>query len=263
MKKRGKNRRKKTVRYSGQAGSGKDRLSIWWLIGALIVGVLVTGIILLSHWLGGQVRSFSCEDGLLTDLEGSTQYMRASGNYEAVSALRDVYGRAGELSLHGVAYKNKLGQVIAADTSRYLTDGKGTLFISSAVLLPGLSSFGCEVMYVCTDTEDELTLALASFSSDTDYRPEDIIDEYLNAPAYDMEKGGAPQTTYKLYLSSPVKYPAFYYVMSLVHCDNGDFYIYTQEDRVGRRIRSRYFEKIFASGEDPAETSGGSGEEVQ
>ena len=90
-------------------------------------------------------------------------------------------------------------------------------------------------MYVCSDAMDELVVTFTSLSGDS---ADKFINEYLEGNVY--KGNGVPYETFKLRITSE-EYKWLYYILYLVRCDNGDYYVYGATDRTGYTVDPTFF----------------------
>lgn len=236
QKRRGKNRKpgeKLTLKY--------------WIAGAAAL-IIIVGLIALISFIAAEISvpQFSLSEGMLTNLSDGTVYVKSSGNYEARYAAKGVYGKADGVPVYKVGYYNSYGVFTEVDPDLCLTDGKGTLYYSSKMRLPSLSGFDWDIVYVCNDAADELTFTIMSLTDEDGRYASDFVESYLRGKSYNFEEGGLADANYKIRITSSV-YPHLYYVMTLVRCDNGDFYAYTDEDRTAIEVDSSLFSGLLPS----------------
>ncbi len=253
------NKKKKTLKKSSGKNS-EDKLTLkYWLIGFAGVAAFVGIVVLFSFIFSNTSKiKFSYDNGLLTNLSTGETYLEAPATFETKYTVKGVYGMLEDTPIYKLGYY-VYDTLRPVDTSLYLTDKDGTLFYSSnAPALPSLSGFDAEKIYVCTDvSDDEYSMALMSLTNEKTPDATDFVKDYLRGERYSMEDdGGIPQTTYKLRIESN-NYPYFYYIMYLVECDNGDFYVYTDEDSSSIKVSSEWFDGKIGSTVTTAPTTTG------
>lgn len=257
-----KKQKKKKSRAPGETLTLK-----YWLLGGGVVVLLVALVIGAALLLAsGETIKFTEEDGMLVREDG-VMYMKASSEYAARYVVtgrgQKPYGKTQSGNgVYKMGYYNAYEVLMELDPDRYLTDREGNVYYSSnSTLLPDLASFDTGCVYVCTDAADEITMALLSLTNDSLPVADDFVEEILAGKHYSAENGGVPTDTYRLYFTSPT-YGYLYYVMYLVRCDNGDYYVYSDSDRssvaISDRFAKKYLEKALG---DPsaADTTGPEG----
>lgn len=235
----------------------KDTLTLkYWLFGALAVAAVV-GVVFLISFLAGvpdNAIAFTYENGVLTRESDGRTYQKASAMYQVEAYTKQSeprYGKAGDMSVYKVAYKNDYNVVVAMSEDNYLTDGRGTLYHSSDVSLPNLSMFDADEVSMGTvvDTDRGTTITyLKTLTNNNSPDATDFVEEYLACVPY--TDGGDPQETCRLKLTSSVKYPWLALVMHLVRCDNdgeNDFYVYTDENRQSVKVSSEWFGELWSN----------------
>lgn len=234
----------------------QDKLTLkYWLIGILAVAAVVGAVFLLSYLTpqpDTAVPFTVSGDDLIRDSDGA-RYVKAPAMYQVDAFYKKSeprYGKAGNLSIYKVGYKDtQYNTIVALDEAYYLTDGKGNLYYNPvAVSLPNLETFKAEQVsmgtMVTTDKGTTITY-LKTLTNKNSPDASDFVAEYLDYNPYLGE--GLPQETCQLKLTSSSKYPYLSYMMYLVRCDNGDFYVYTEADRSGYQVSSKWFEEIWKS----------------
>lgn len=255
-KESGTNSRKDKSPGAGRKNPKEKLTAKYWLIGAAAV-VVVIAIIAVASLIAADMSRlrFSSSNGMLTNLSDGRVYVRSSGNYEARYAVDEPYGYidTDDSPIYKVGYYNSYGVFMEVDPELCLTDGAGTLYYSSSMRLPSLSGFDWDIVYVCNDEDDEFTFSIMSLTDEDGRYASDFVESYLRGRTYSYEEdGGLPDETYKIRITSTV-YPYLYYVMTLVRCDNGDFYAYTDEDRTSIAVDSSLFENLVPGSSDTEE----------
>lgn len=216
-----------------------------WLIGIAVI--LAIGMLLFAYYEfiwsknnSSDYEEFSkVSDGIIENRETGLRYFELSGSYEARYRVTNTcYGKLGKTNLYQLAYKDSKGNAEALSGELYLAlspeDG-GKVYIAETQSAPTLAGFKTSTVYVCTDIKDELVAAITSFSGSDATA---LVNEYLAKEKYEGE--GNPYETYRLRLISD-SCGWLYYVLYLVRCDNGDYYIYGVDDRTGYAVESTRF----------------------
>lgn len=240
------NQEKKNNRSSGKK---EDRLTLKpWLIGIASIAalcVLVAGIYFFFYretdtsYISLEVIS----EGVLLDRENNITYYELSNSYEA--KLRVVSDHSAEVDdgrkLYKLAVKEN-DKTVTLDTSKWLVESVedgGSVFCSDLLLVPDILGFDTSKVYICTDNADEIAVAIGSLTyGDVDK----FLGDYLLKEKYEGE--GVYYEGYKIRLVSD-KYTWLYYVLYLVRCDNGDYYVYGVEDRTGYTVSKELFTDII------------------
>ena len=235
----------------------KDKLTLkYWLIGAFAVAAVIGLVFAISFFSDNVVPAVPfTKDGnrLIRESDGRV-YQKASAMYEVEAYTKKSqprYGKAGDMSIYKVGYKNKYDVVEAMSEDNYLTDGKGTLYYSGDVSLPNLSIFDADEVsmgtVVTTDRGTTITY-LKTLTNKNSPDATDFVNEYLDNIPYIGH--GDPQETCRLKLTSSVKFPWLSMIMHLVRCDNNgtnDFYVYTDESSQSIKVSSHWFGDLWSS----------------
>lgn len=264
-----KNQKKKKKRARKVRDPHETLTLRYWLLGGAVLVVLIALVVGAAALLAaGETVTFAEEEGgLIRDSDGA-MFLKAPATYAVryvVAGKRQkAFGKTDTgRKIYKVGYYNAYGVLMEMDSDNYLTDAEGNLYYGSMALLPELASFRTDCVYVCTDAADEITMALLSLKDENTPVATDFVDEVLEGRHYSAESGGLPLETYRLYLTSSV-YGYLYYVMYLVRCDNGDFYVYTDEDpsaiAISEKFASRYLEEALGGKTDADTTTSESGD---
>lgn len=238
---------KKNTRKNGtvatNASDGKDKLNWkYWLIGLLVVVAavgLVVGIALLANRY--DYVKFTLSDGTLTREDG-TVFLQAQDTYAVRYTIGNRYGMAGDTPIYKVGFYNSYGLLREMDEDNYLTDGKGTLYYGNYGTPPSLKEFSdtTDLLYICTDFSEDTLVAVASLS---EADAQGAVKEYLNGERYQEPSDVEYKDVYTVQLTS-TKYDYLYYIMYLVRCSNGDYYMYTHEDRSSIKVSASWFKAL-------------------
>ena len=246
-------------KYTEDTEPEKDKLTLkYWLIGAFAVAALVGVVFLISVLAAPDTAiPFTYKDGVLTRESDGRVYRQASKMYqvEAFSQKSQPrYGKAGDMSIYKVGYKDtKYDRVASLDAEHYLTDGKGTLYYSGDVSLPNPTMFHPEEINmgtVMTTDSGETVTYLKTLTNKNSPDATDFMNQYLERNPY--IGNGLPQETCRLKLTEKSKYPWLSMIMHLVRCDNGDFYVYTDEDLQSVAVSSDWFGDIWKTSDTTA-----------
>ncbi len=257
---------KKKQKKKKSKAPGETLTLKYWLLGGGIVVLLVALVVGAALLLAaGETVKFTEEDGMLVREDG-VMYMKATPEYAARYVVtgrgQKPYGKTDSKDgIYKMGYYNAYGVLMELDPDRYLADREGNVYYSSnSTLLPDLASFDTDCVYVCTDEADEITMSLLSLKNDSLPVADDFVEEILDGKRYSAENGGIPLDTYRLYFTSPT-YGYLYYVMYLVRCDNGDYYVYSDSDRSSVAISARFAEKYLEKALGDAGTADTTGPE--
>lgn len=230
----------------------------YWIIGAVITLIIFGGTVLFAYFADlADVREFTCQNGIYTRDDGRL-YIKADGAYEALhtpvsrNEKGTPYGKCEELSLYEVGYLDVYGNLKKLDANDYLTDRSHALYIARSAMLPTVSQLEADTVRFGVFTADEKTRLYRGVSLTNQSSPEatEFVKEYLNKTLYAGD--ATPLDTYCVQLTS-AKYPYLAYMLYLVECEDGSWYMYTKDDRTPIRMSAEWFEGVRV--EDTPDTS--------
>ena len=220
----------------------------YWLIGAaivlLVVGLAVGGSILAAH---RSIVDFHYENGVLTRGYDGRMFLKADEPFEVLFPVsRDQkgtpYGKSECFNLYKVGFYNQFGMLKEMDDENYLTDGV-SFYYGNYVAPPTLEKFEADTVRIGEMTADEKTrVYLTSFSNVNAPDATDFVNEYLTGKTYVGDSFGVK--TYCVQLTSS-KYNYLAYMLYLVQCEDGSWYMYTKSDRTSIQMDSRWFESLL------------------
>ena len=250
--------KKKKTRVKKQVDPREQLTWKYWIIGALILAVIVGVVALCIHFaMLASVRQFSENDGILTRLSDGTLYMKADEVYEVLfpvssSEKGTPYGEAEGLKLYEVGYFNSYAKLKKMDPDFYLTDGT-YLYLANTVMPPRLSEFAADTVRIGEFTADEKTrVYLTSLTNESSPLATEFVAEYLKGERY---TGDAKVVkTYCVQLTS-AKYNYLAYMMYLVECEDGSWYLYSKENIASIKMSAEWFKDLVKAPEDSATTT--------
>ncbi|MBR2986576.1 MAG: hypothetical protein IKC63_01005 [Clostridia bacterium] len=208
----------------------------YWLGGAAAVAVLVGLVVLASVLLTRAERvKFVYADGMLTRTYDNRVFLKAPDCYEILFPLGNTYGESEDFPVYQVGFYNKYGVLSSMDDENYLTDSEHRFYYGNMVVLPTLDEtealleFSADTVRFGEFEEDEsFVVYFSSLTNKNAPDATDFVNEYLTGRRYVGD--GLPQKTYRVQLTS-AKYDYLSYILYLVECDNGDYYLYSPADK--------------------------------
>lgn len=250
------NETKKKQKKNKKPVDPRERLTWkYWIIGALITLIIFGGTVLFAYFADlNDVREFTCQNGIYTRDDGRI-YVKADSAYEAL--LQPVsrnkkgtpYGECEGLSLYEVGYLDVYGNLKKLDADNYLTDKSHALYIASTAILPTVSQLEADTVRIGEFTADEKTrLYRKSLTNQSSPEATEFVKEYLKKTLYAGD--ATPLDTYCVQLTS-AKYPYLAYMLYLVECEDGSWYMYTKDDRTPIRMSAEWFDGVHISEDTP------------
>ena len=249
MAKTAKNK-KKTQKKGKRYRDPHETLTMkYWLGGAIVLALfvaLVVGICLLAA--RADIVRFSYADGVLTREYDGRKFIKAPEGYEVLYTLGNRYGKTEDFPVYKVGFYNKYGILSEMDDENYLTDGEGNLYYGNLVALPlleekeALLDFSADTVRFGNYGDDEsIVVYFSSLTNKNSRDASEFVEEYLVGKRYVGD--GLPQKTYRVQLTS-AKYAYLSYILYLVECDNGDYYLYSDSNRSSIAMDSEWFESF-------------------
>ncbi|MBQ7364573.1 MAG: hypothetical protein IJW46_03150 [Clostridia bacterium] len=254
--------KKKKKQASGKRRDPHERLTLkYWLGGGAVLAVFV-GLIVLIALLAARadIVRFSYADGVLTREYDGRTFIKAPDTYETLFPLGNRYGKTDDFQVYKVGFYNSYGILSEMDSENYLTDAEGNLYYGNMVVLPtldeaeALKTFAADtVRFGNFDSDDDgIVVYFSSLTNKNAPDATDFVNEYLKGKRYIGE--GLPQKTYRVQLTS-AKYDYLAYILYLVECDNGDFYLYSDVNRSSIAMDSEWFDSFHMPEETPDTTA--------
>ncbi len=249
-----KKRKQKNIASAQERAVRQDKLTWkYWLIGAGVIALLI-GVILLVSVIAEHASyvRFTESEGVLVRESDRMTYQKAPATYVArypiTTRKGNAYGEADGKLIYKMGFYNSYGVLKELDVDNYLTDEDGSFYYGSYALLPTLENFSTDLIYICADYGEGKLISLESLA---EADAQGLVLEYLAGNRYIIDDDVYAETTYTLHVTSS-RYDYLYYVMYLVRCSNGDYYIYTSEDRSSIKVSSSYFSKLEPYEEEAA-----------